>query len=96
MDILAAGYETKGSNQTRGDLISDTADTVKGNFSQIKKNYDNDTSGAEIWQNAGKGMERVETTAGDLAASPVKYVIGEGRTTWAISNVAKITVSMFT
>ncbi|MEI7557920.1 MAG: hypothetical protein WCJ45_03715 [bacterium] len=40
MDLAMASYYTVGSNQTWTDLVTDTASTVKGNFTQIKGNYD--------------------------------------------------------
>jgi hypothetical protein len=67
MDIAMASYYTVGSNQTRTDLVTDTASTIKGNFTQIKANYDTGKSGTEIWKNAGQGMARAEDTVGDTA-----------------------------
>jgi hypothetical protein len=96
MDVAMAGYYTVGSNQTRTDLVTDTASTVKGNFTQIKANYDKDKSGSEIWKSAGQGMERVEDTAGGAASGAVEYVVGKGWTSRAVGNITKMTVGMFT
>ncbi len=96
MDLAMASYYTVGSNQTWTDLVTDTASTVKGNFTQIKGNYDQGKSWSEIWKNAGQGMERLENTAGDAAWGAVEYVAGKGRTSRAVGGITKMTVSMFT
>ena len=77
MNTAMNSYYSIGTKQTRGDVMYNSSQQIKKNFTQIKTNYDKDKSGSEIRQNAGKGMERIESTAGDTAGGAVEYVTGK-------------------
>lgn len=76
--------------------VSDVAGTIAGNFKQIKKNYDTDSSGSQILKDAGGYLKAAEKTAGEGAEALTEKLIGKGWTSWIAGNVASTTVGLFT
>lgn len=79
-----------------GKSAVDLAKKAGENFAQVKKNYDQGTSGSQVYKDAGEMLEGVENAGKELAEKGVENTLGKGTTSWLAGQVAKTTVGMFT
>lgn len=80
----------------QGDDLSLLARDVAANYRQIGENYDRGSSGSEILRTGYNYLEGLEKGADEFAAQQVANQIGEGKISWGIGKVAKLTTGLFT
>jgi hypothetical protein len=93
--ITKSTFDT-GFGIANGVSIRDTLGTIKENFVQVGKNYNNGTSGQKILTDASGYLDSAEEAGKNLAEGGVEKVLGKGYTSWIAGHIGKMTVNMFT
>ncbi|NDK08785.1 hypothetical protein EOM39_06115, partial [Candidatus Gracilibacteria bacterium] len=81
-----------GFGLANGNTLDEVTSEIGSNFKKIGDNYDKGVSGSDVLKDAGGQLEGAE----DAIKNAIEGTIGEGRTSWGVGGLAKLTVGMFT
>ncbi|NUJ97732.1 hypothetical protein HGA92_02995 [Candidatus Gracilibacteria bacterium] len=81
-----------GFGLANGNTLDEVTSEIGSNFKRIGNNYDKGVSGSDVLKDAGGQLEGAE----DAIKNAIEGTIGEGRTSWGVGGLAKLTVGMFT